>query len=172
MRWSFIALIVAAVTGLCIAGVYRLKFETDILAALPQSDPVLSDARSVIMHHPAQDRIVIDVSLQRDDSSLLLEGAGLIEARLRASGLFKDVGLGSMQQLMPELISHVVRHLSLLFSENELQETIKPLLAKEKIRQTLADAVAQLGGLEGIGQADMLSRDPLGLRNVVLSRLS
>ena len=171
-RWPFVALVVLSVSGLFIAGLYRLQFESDILKSLPQSDPVLSDARYVIMHHLIHDRIVIDVSLKHEDLNVLTEGAAFIEARLRQSRLFKQVGLEHIEQLMPEFFFYVVKQLPILFSGEELKESIAPLLTAQKIREILADNLSTLSGIEGVGQADLISRDPLGLRNLVLSRLS
>ena len=62
LRWALAGLILLSVAGLFIAGVYRLQFSTDILATLPQNDPVLADARYVLMHNPAMEKIVIDIS--------------------------------------------------------------------------------------------------------------
>ncbi len=64
-----------------------------MLATLPQNDPVLADARYVLMHNPAMEKIVIDISLAREDMALLTDCAAFVEARLRESGLFKQVGL-------------------------------------------------------------------------------
>ena len=61
LRWSFIILVLLAVTGAFVAGLQRLVFDTDLVASLPQDDPVLADARRIIANHPMQDRVVIDV---------------------------------------------------------------------------------------------------------------
>ena len=37
------------------------------------------------------------------------------------------------------------------------------------MRENLAERLAGLGGLEGIGQAELIARDPLNLRNFVLA---
>jgi len=171
LRWSLILLIVLAVTGFFAAGLARLEFSTDLLATLPQNDPVLSDAYAVIMHNPIQERVIIDLSHQSQDVTMLTEAAVFIENRLRESALFKEVGLKHLQQLVPELSSHVARQLPLLFSEHELEKTLEPLLSPEKVREVLSENYSQLMGIEGIGQSEFISHDPLGLRNIVLSRL-
>jgi predicted exporter len=73
---------------------------------------------------------------------------------------------------MPELIRHIVDHLPILFDKKELEENVKPLLAPEKVRQTMGAYYSSLHLLEGIGQTGLISDDPLALRNLVLSRLS
>lgn len=172
LRWSLVIVVILAVIGLFITGIYRLQFDTDILASLPQSDPVLADARYVIMHHPIHDRVVVDVGHPGGNIDVLIEGANLVEARMRTSGLFKDVGFSHIGQLMPELIRHIVDHLPILFDKRELEENVKPLLSPEKMRQTMGDYFSSLHLLEGIGQTELISDDPLALRNLVLSRLS
>ena len=172
LRWSLLIVVILAVIGLFMAGIYRLQFDTDILTALPQSDPVLADARYVIMHHPIHDRVIVDVGHPSGDIDVLIEGATLVEAKMRTSGLFKEVGFSHIGQLMPELIRYIVDHLPILFDKKELEENIKPLLAPEKVRQTMGDYFSSLHLLEGIGQTGLISDDPLALRNLVLSRLS
>jgi uncharacterized protein len=172
LRWSVVIVVILVVTGLFALGIHRLQFDTDILSSLPQDDPVLADAHYVILHHPIHDQVVVDVGLPGGDIDTLLEGAALVEARIRDSGLFKEVGIRDVSQLVPELIRHITDHLPTLFSEKELDEEIKPLLASEKIHQILAEQIAELQHLGGIGQAGLISEDPLGLRNFVLARLS
>jgi hypothetical protein len=81
--------------------------------------------------------VVIDVGHPGGDMDILVEGATLVEARMRDSGFFKEVGFGPIGQLIPELVQHLVAHLPVLFTERELEEKIKPLLAPGKIRRTL-----------------------------------
>jgi predicted exporter/precorrin-6B methylase 2 len=172
LRWSLVIIVVLAVIGLFALGVHRLHFETDILTSLPQSDPVLADARYIIMHHPIHDRVVIDIEHTGGDMDTLVEGANLVETRMRQSGLFKEVGIRHIGQLLPELIRHIIDHLPLLFSQEELEEDVRPLLEPENIRLSLQKNLSSLHHLEGIGQAALISADPLALRNLVLSRLS
>ena len=172
LRWSLVLSVILAVVGFFTAGIYRLQFDADILSSLPRNDPVLADARYVIMHHPIHDRVIIDVGHPGGDMDILVEGATLVEARMREGGLFKEVGFGPIGQLIPELVQHLVAHLSVLFTERELEEKIKPLLAPGKIRRTLKDNFSSLYYLEGIGQTRFISDDPLALRNLVMSRLS
>lgn len=171
-RWILAALIILSVAALFTAGVHRLKFDTDVLNALPQDDPVLDDGRYVFLHHPIQDRIVVDVGQEAGDLERLVSAAGLIEQRMRESGLFRKVGLQSMGQLFPELLRHTVDHLPLLFNSDDLARSVAPLLTPESVKQTLTDHIQSLGNLDGIGQASLVADDPLGLRNLVLARLS
>ena len=172
LRWFLVIVVILAVMGLFAAGIHRLHFDTDILTSLPQDDPVLADARYIIMHHPIHDRVVIDIEHTGGDMDALVEGANLVETKMRQSGLFKEVGMRHIGQLLPELIRHIIDHLPVLFSQKELEEDVRPLLTPENIRQSLQKNLSSLYHLEGIGQTALISADPLALRDLVLSRLS
>ena len=167
--YAFVTVIVTA--ALLVIGLYRLNIETDILKTLPMQDPVISDAGYIFANHPFNDQLVIDVSIQKDDPDILVDGGEFIEKKLMNSGLFKSVGTRETQYLIPELINHIVRNLPALFTEKELEREVGPLLAPQKIRTRLEESVSALAGIEGIGQAGFISKDPLGLRNIVLAKL-
>src|SRR5512139_901137 len=78
LRWSFIILVLLVVTGVFVAGLQRLIFDTDLVASLPQDDPVLADARRMITSHPIQDRVVIDLSRSEVDADRLVDAARII----------------------------------------------------------------------------------------------
>ncbi|MBN1548353.1 MAG: hypothetical protein JW902_17015 [Syntrophaceae bacterium] len=164
--------ILMTVVGLFIVGLFRLQFDADVLNVMPHDDPVLADGRYVFRHHPIQERIVIDVGRADGNVEKLVRSAELIEQRMRESGFFREVGFESVSRLFPELLQHVVGHLPVLFGATELEGKVKPLLSPEKINEVLAGHIQSFGNLEGIGQADFVARDPLGFRNLVLSRLS
>jgi predicted exporter/SAM-dependent methyltransferase len=172
LRWSFIIFVLLVVTGAFVIGLQRLIFDFDLVASLPQDDPILADARRIITHHPIQDRVVIDVGCSEANGDGLVNAATVIEKRLRESGLFARVGLDQEQQLIPELIFSITGHLPVLFSAKELEEKVKPLLDPAKIRAALSDHLAQLNYLESIGHSALIAQDPLNLRNLVLPRVS
>jgi predicted exporter len=165
-------LILLAVTGLFLIGLFRLQFDADVLNILPQDDPILADGRYVFQHHPVQERIVVDISRADGNIEELERAADLIEQRMRESGLFREIGFQSMSGLFPELLRYVTGHLPVLFDRKELEKKVKPMLEPEKITATLADHLRSFTDLDGIGQADLVARDPLGLRNLVLARLA
>ena len=165
-------LVVLATVGLFMVGIHRLQFDADVLNSMPLNDPVLADAHYIITHHPIYDRVVVDVSCTGGTTEALTEGARLVEARMRDSGLFREVGFQNMARLMPELMHHIADHLPVLFSARDLEKVVLPLLAPENIRRILHEHLSSLQDLGGIGQATFLTRDPLALRNLILSRFS
>lgn len=170
--WPLVMVVIIGLGLLFLIGRYRLVIDTDIVAALPQNDPVVADGRYVISHHPIQERIVIDLGHRGSNLEFLISGGELVEKTLRESGLFKTVGISQYEKLFPDLITHVTGHLPILFSEQDLQKWVGPLLTPENVRRTLANTYSTLSGLEGIGQASLIARDPLDLRNIILKRLS
>ncbi len=125
LRWSCIILVLLVVTAVFVTGLRRLIFDTDLVASLPQNDPILADARRIITNHPIQDRVVIDVGYPEADADGLVNAATAIEKRLRESGLFARVGLEQEQQLIPELIFSIAGRLPVLFPANGLDEEIE-----------------------------------------------
>lgn len=172
VRWSLLTVVIAIITAVMIYEARFLKIETDILKSLPTHDPVITDARAVIRHLPFQDRVVIDVTCQGGNRDVLVEGAAFIEKRLKESGLFREVGLGTMPSLFPELTRYVADSLPFLFDQRSLQTEVLPLLGPGRIREILAGNLDQLQGLEGIGQTALISQDPLGLRNLILAKMA
>jgi uncharacterized protein len=157
---------------MALAALYRIEFETDIVATLPEHDPVIAAARDILRHHPGQDLVAVDLHLKKDDPAELVRITRAAAAAMGASGLFKRVGMQAVGDQMPALIHYVVRHLPLLFSAGELDQRVAPLLTEARVRNQLQGDVRQLGTLEGIGQADLIARDPLALRNLLLAQLA
>ncbi len=171
-RWSLIIAVAAVLGSVLWYESYHVKIETDILASLPRHDPVLADAHRVIRHLPFQDRLIIDCEIRGGSRDDLVAGAELIEAGLKKSGLFRQVGMEQMQTLFPELVAHVVDHMPLLFEGPQLEAEIAPLLTPAQVRMALEEDLKLLQNLEGIGQAGIIARDPLGIRNLVLARMA
>lgn len=170
-RWSWMIALAAVLGGVLVYASYNVRIETDILASLPRHDPVLADAHRIVRHLPVQERLIIDCAIRGGDRDALVDGAEWIEAELKKSGLFRQVGMQQMQTLMPELLRHIVDRLPLLFDRERIEAEIAPLLDPAEVRKALAADLRLLQGLEGIGQTDLISRDPLGFRNLVLAGL-
>ncbi len=172
INWFLIIILIIVATALSAVALYRTEIDTDIVGSLPRNDPVISDARHILLNHPLQEQLAIDVSHQKEDPDILAECGELVEKKLRESGLFRHVGMKEAQHLIPELIFHILENLPVMFTEKELDDKIRPLLEQEQVQKKLEDNFSQLLNLEGIGQTELISGDPLGLRNFVLARLS
>ncbi|PKN17767.1 MAG: hypothetical protein CVU71_15165 [Deltaproteobacteria bacterium HGW-Deltaproteobacteria-6] len=172
IKWS-IVIIAALVVGLLFFWeTTHLKISTDILESMPQNDPVLASARRVISRLPIQDKIFIDLEQKGNDRDKLVRAASLITVQLNKSGLFTKVGVSDEAESFPELIAHVHNNLPSLFSASDLEQKIQPLLTPENIRVAVARNRQSLEQLEGIGRADMMAKDPLGMSSVILGQMS
>jgi uncharacterized protein len=150
----------------------RVTIDTDIVSALPTGDPVIADGIRLFEKNPIKDQLAIDIGSAGGEKSRLHLAADRVEAALKASGLFATVGNQSMQTGLTVLADQVVGHLPLLFSANELRQEVAPRLTADRIRQALVRAQQDLLQMDGIGQAATMAVDPLGLRRIVLARLS
>lgn len=172
IRWSIVVVTALVVGLLFFWETSRLNIETDILESLPHNDPVLADARRVISRLPIQDKVFIDLEQTSADRDTLVRAASLVTDRLSRSGLFTKVGIGDEAGVFPALTAHVRGNLPSLLSGTDLEQKIRPLLAPEKIREIMAENRRTLEGLEGIGRADSIAKDPLGMSYVILEQMS
>lgn len=172
INWRFLVMALLVTAGLFGWGLHRLEVDTDIIGALPKSDPVIADAAYLLLNHPMQHQVAIDVSLKEADADTLIACGKLVEDRLRESGLFKSVGMEDIQALMPEMLDHVSANLPVLFAAEDLDRQVLPLLARGDIQKRLEQIHAGLQGLESIGQQALIARDPLNISGLVLKRLS
>ena len=165
-HWHRVIITLVVVTVLFAVGFSRIDIEADIVSFLPQGDSVISDALYIFKNHPIQDQLIIDVSLQEDDLDILVECGRRVEQSLRQSKLFKTVGLQDFQSLIPDLAFHILNHLPLLFSTEDLQNHVEPLLDPQKVSNKISDTLESLFNLEGIGQAEFISKDPLRFKDI------
>ncbi|QTA80134.1 SAM-dependent methyltransferase [Desulfonema limicola] len=169
-------LVILSTAALTIAGIYIAEIDTDITKYLPHNDPVISDAGYIFKNHPMQDQLIINISHEQKNQNsgpdILVQCAEELEKELLKSGLFKKAGMEDFQALIPELIDYIINNLPVLFSEKEINQNILPLLDKDKIQERVKHLYQSLTGLDGIGQASYIEKDPLGLKDMVLARLA
>ncbi len=163
------SLLVFALAGI---GLLRLDFDTDIVRSLPTGDKVIADGLEIFEHHPIHDQIAVDVMLNIDDPDTLVEVGTLLEKKMQDSGLFAQVGTAEFGELLPDMALYAARNLPLLFSEEELAQKVAPLLTAKRIKTRIQKIYQDLNSMEGIGQAEFIGLDPLGLKDLVLARLA
>jgi predicted exporter len=172
IKWPLILAIILLLVSLFFWGNRFLKVETDILQSMPQTDPVLADARLIIEHLPVQDRVIIHLEQASADRERLVRAALFVEERLRQSGYFTQVGISDHARFFPELMGLVMERLPVLFDDAALEEKIRPLLTPENISGVFTETRRSLEQLEGIGSAERIAKDPLGFSGIVLKPLS
>ncbi len=172
VNFKLLVLTLLVVSGLLTAALKRITIDFDILKSLPDTNKVVADAKYIFTHHPFQDRVVIDLSSSTANLNRLVEKAKSLENALIKSGLFSQVGFKDQERLIPVLISHVTENLPYLFSADELENEVNPLLFPRNIELQFQQIIQQLAGMEGVGQSELIAADPLSLRNLILKRLS
>ncbi|MFZ3044426.1 MAG: MMPL family transporter, partial [Desulfatirhabdiaceae bacterium] len=172
INFPLLFLVISIIIGLIVSGFYLTEIDADITRYLPQNDPAVADAGYIFKHHPIQDQLVIDVGMEKPDPDALADMGDRIEGLLLESGLFKGVGVKDIQNLIPELVSYIITHLPVFFSEEALQTHVLPRIQPETIRSRMEAVYVSLLNLDGIGRAQSISQDPLGLMEPVMSRLS
>jgi len=156
--------------GLLGASLLRIRIDTNIVNTLPQGNPVMAEGSYVLLHHPFQNQVFIDLRLDHKDPDRLVEGAQVVEQALKKSGLFKAVGFENMGDLLPALMKHVAKNLPVLFSKRQLESEVSPLLSGDKVRARVKNNLSRLYTMEAVGQAGMVMNDPLGLSGLILKQ--
>ncbi|MBU4328231.1 MAG: MMPL family transporter [Proteobacteria bacterium] len=171
-NYPLIAVVFILIIGTAAIGILRLDIDTDVVRSLPSDQSVISDALEIFTNHPIHDQIAVDITLDKDDPNILIECGELVEQKLRASGLFAEVGINEVSKLLPDLALHIVTNLPIMFSQEELEQEVTPRLGKEFIQQRLNELLLKLSSLEGIGQSTFMAADPLGLMEPVMAKMA
>lgn len=173
-RSQFVALMVTIILIpiAALVGLQRLDLDMNVLNVLPDTDPVVSDSRAILADHPIMDVLVIDLQMADSSSNRerLADAADFLCLRLAKSKLVRSVDKDRMGSAFSALIDRVVAQLPYLFSQEELNRAVAPILEPENLEAAAAQGIESLYSLDGMGQLNWLQKDPLSLRNLVLAR--
>lgn len=164
-------LVVFVLATLAVISLFSIRLETNIVNTLPKGNAVLDEGTRVLLNHPYQNQVFIDLGLEEKNPDKLVEASDVVEAELRKSGLFKSVGMEGMGKLFPELLKHVAYNLPVLFTAEDLKDEVAPLLEESVLEQRVTDNISSLYTMEGTGRSELVIKDPLGLRNLILKKL-
>ena len=164
-------LVGVVISCFALLGLTRLHIDTDVIKSLPSDQQIIDDALKILHNHPIHDQVAVDIMINREAPDILVACGDLLLARMKSSGLFTTTGLDDVSVLIPELAHHIVRDLPRLFSRQDLEHLVAPLLEDQAIRQRLHHLLTTMTGLESIGQAAFIAADPLGLKDLVLARM-
>ncbi len=173
-RYLLILIILSGVGAAFWVGVERLKVDTAITSALPGNDPVVDAAQRIFKHHPVLENVFVQIRMSGSapDLDALVEAGDLVSGALAESGLVKILSGKEGASSFASLLEAVTENLPLFFTRDELEGRVQSLTHPDQIRKSLQDQFRQLADLGSIGLTPYLAKDPLGLRNLVLSRLS
>ncbi|MBS0013154.1 MAG: MMPL family transporter [Desulfobacterales bacterium] len=147
-----------------------IRIETNILHSLPAGNPVMADGHEVILNHPYQNRVLIDLGLEPADPDRLARAADRVEGHLKSTGLFKSVGMEDAGQLFSALNRHAAQNLPALLTARDLVKKAAPLLEKGVLEKRVKENLSRLYTMESTGQARAIMADPASLRDVVLEK--
>ena len=170
-------LLIFTLAGLILMSLWtqsHLRLSSDILSSVPADDPVISDAKKIFDRYRLPDKVAVDLCLEGEslpDKDLLASYALRLENEMKKSGLFEKIGMDETGSALTHIINAVADNLPGSFSARDLNDRVSPLLNTKAISNCLNADIELLGGFEGIGQADMISKDPLGLRFIILEKL-
>lgn len=171
INYRLLALVFLLIACCAVVGKVRLDIDTDMARSLPVSERFIADALDIFHHHPIHDQVAVDIMGSGDDQDALVECGIFLEQKMTDSGLFAQVGTQAMGELIPRLALHAARNLPLLLSAEDLRE-IEALLEPERIHERIGKLYVDLGTLDGIGQAEFIGADPLGLKDMILARMA
>jgi uncharacterized protein len=169
-RYGLVFLLAGLVALLAAGLTARLRFDTDVLALLPQDEPVVDDFRLALEEFGSIDYLLVAVRVPEgavlDPYEQFVDRVG---ERLGGLEEFEEVEyrLGDLEALMRQFLPT-----SLLFlEENELDE-----LADRLSDEALEERAAELRRLIATPQALAIKRlmilDPLGLAPMFLDRVT
>ncbi|MFO8049604.1 MAG: hypothetical protein R6U29_11270, partial [Desulfosudaceae bacterium] len=63
-----------------VIALFGIRFETDIIQTLPRGNAVMADGAYVLLNHPYQNRVFIDMHLEQNNPDMLVEAAEFVKA--------------------------------------------------------------------------------------------
>lgn len=171
-RLLLLAASVLVAAGLTLGALKRLHIDTDIVRSMPDRERVMRDALEIFTNHPVHDRVAVDIAMDTPAPDQLVALGRELEARMRASGLFAEVGSQELGVALPELLRRIPQDLPFLLSRAELEQEVAPRLEAAAVARRVEALARSLHGMEGIGQAGLVATDPLNLRELVFARLA
>jgi predicted exporter len=155
-------------------GQSRLRVDNDITAALPENDAVVAAARRILKHHPALENVFIHISLtgRVADMDALADAGDLVVATLGESGLVNVLSGQGGLEYFSVMMRTVTDNLPLFMTEADLEGPVQDMLQPGQVEKLLRDEHRHLFELSNMGQTEYLAKDPLGLRKLILARMS
>jgi len=160
------ALVVAVALGLAT----RLRFDTDVLDLLPQSDPAVRTYRETLEEFGSLDFLIIAVRIP--EGAILDPYEEFVEAlgeELAEVELLNEVeySLGELEELIAEFFPK-----SLFFLDQESLERMAARLSDEQLSERAHEVRRTLGMPQGLALKQLLLLDPLGVTDVFFDRIA
>jgi 1-acyl-sn-glycerol-3-phosphate acyltransferase len=165
-------LVLGATLVVTLAGILlslRIDLEEDVLAILPQRDPIVDDYHYALRKFRQIDRVYFDVGVETDNPELLAQAADALDAGLETNASFAKITYRFETQGQDKVVDYLTGALPNLFTEADALALDKKL-DPTNVREFLTVMRRKLAGVEGIVLKDVVAADPVGMSGLVLDK--
>jgi len=169
-RRRLLALLVALLWIVSLAGLATLEVDEDIRSMIPRDPPELARQFEFLQQSPLSGKVLVQVSAREGAGTDGLLRAADRLARGMGPPLFSRVMTGPPVERGREFVPFLIRTLPALFTERDRERAVE-LLAPDQVRDRLEGILRSLRAPEGWANRAVHGRDPLGLRLLALRKL-
>ncbi len=167
-RWVLgVTLLIAAVS---VVISLRIDLEEDILAMLPQRDPLVDEYRYALHKFRQIDRVYLDVGINADDPDKLAAAADEVFSALSTNTAYLRIMYRIEVGGQQKVIDYLTGALPNLFTDTDAQ-ALAPMLEPAQVREHLTDMRRKLAGPEGMVLKDVVAADPVGMSALVVAKV-
>ncbi len=167
--------IIILLTGIfylaCLFFTLNLNLDEKITSMLPDSDLEVADFKYIISHVPAAETLYIQIETKTRDLDTLKKAGDAFYQAIKTSPFFTEVVYQFSHESVMNLLDFVNQNKYWLFDESDLIE-IDSRLSLEKVQELLPRIKQQLLDPGGMFSAERLTKDPFGLDEIILSKLT
>ncbi|MFO1487274.1 MAG: 1-acyl-sn-glycerol-3-phosphate acyltransferase [Verrucomicrobiota bacterium] len=166
-------LVLAVAIGLAVVAFlssFRIDMEEDILAALPQNDPLVSDYKYTLKKFRQIDRLYLDVGINADEPDRLAAAVEAVQSRLATNSAVLQATAKIETGGQQKVVGFLTGALPNLFTEADAK-ALETKLHPSEIRDYLAVIRQKLSGPEGMVLKDVVASDPVGMSALVVAKV-
>jgi 1-acyl-sn-glycerol-3-phosphate acyltransferase len=147
----------------------RIDLEEDLLATLPQKDPLVDEYRYAVRKFRQIDRVYIDVGINTDDPARLTAAADEVYYALSTNSVYERITYRIEAGGHQKVIAYLTGALPNLFTEADALG-LAPKLETAAVREYLTTMRRKLAGPEGMVLKDVVASDPIGMTELVANK--
>ena len=155
----------------CLFFSLNLSLDEKITSMLPDSDPMVEDFNFIINHIPATETLYIDIENLAIDNKIFEQAADNFFKQINTSPYFSGIVYKFSHDGFLNLLNLVSDNRLSFLDKNDLA-VIESRLSPEQIKEHLIRIKRKLLSPSGMFMADSLVSDPLGIDELILSKLN
>src|ERR1051325_132196 len=156
-RWVIAFTLLFAIAGIFIS--LPIDLEENILAILPEGDPLVEDYRYAVRKFRQIDRVYIDVGANSADADTLARAADEVYAQLTKNPAYTRIMYRLEMAGQQRLVDFFTGALPNLFTEAD-EKALAAKLDPTEVREFLTVMRRKLAGPEGMVLKDVVAADP------------